>query len=162
MAHLRVSLRCYHCCCRCSSYAVPSVYIFFSTAISYIYLLTTIHDDPQRCVSSSVDLSVLLSRKKKPVSHPGAKKKHEWSFHPQPLQDFSPMTRLQGWKTCFSKKAQLDPTCILSQLYRLLDFMALPHIAGKNLSLFQVVSHSKMRLKRFLRIKTFLGVAGVS
>ena len=72
--------------------------------------------------------------------------KHQWSESQSSKMAPMSITRLEN---ILKRKAQLDPTCMLSQLYRLLDFMALPHIAGKNLS------------NPSWKSKPFLGVAGV-
>lgn len=85
---------------------------------------------------------VLLSRKKHmfrievPYTNTNGVNLNHPRWHPCPLQ---------GWNTYWKKKAQLDPTCMLSQLYRLLDFYgAAPHSWQEP-------------VKPFLKIKPFWG-----
>ena len=140
--HSRVfCCRCCHCCC--CSYVASPVHMFFATTI-FRYLSTTIHDDPS-------DALPHLSRgpseqKKKTMFRISGLNKHQWSESQSSKMAPMSITRLEN---ILKRKAQLDPTCMLSQLYRLLDFYgAAPH-------------SWKEPVKPFLKIKPFLGVAGV-
>ena len=131
---------CHYCCC---SYVASPVHMFFATTI-FRFLSTTMHDDPSDALphlsSGSFWAEKNTSFASRGLANTNGVNLNHPRWHPCPLQ---------GWKTYWKKKAQLDPTCMLSQLYRLLDFYgAAPHSWQEP-------------VKPFLKTKPFLGLAGV-
>ena len=135
--------RCCHCCC--CSYAASPVHMFFATTI-FRYLSTTIHDEASRCVASSVsrgpsELKKNLFRIEVLLPNTNGVNLNHPRWHPCPVPRLENILK--------KRKLSWTVTCMLSQLYRLLDFYgAAPHSWQEP-------------VKPFLKIKPFLGLAGV-